>query len=88
MPFTFTYCQGVEPTNNLTEQALRPVILDRPVTPGTRGEKGQRWCERLWSVRETCRLQQRSAFTFIADAMQAHFTKPSAPPAALMGVNA
>lgn len=77
--FTFLYCEGVEPTNNLTEQALRFVVLDRKVTQGTRGEKGQRWCERLWSVRETCRLQQRSAFTFIAEAVQAHFTKRSAP---------
>ena len=77
--FTFLHCQGVEPTNNLTEQALRFVGLDRKVTQGTRGETGQRWCQRMWSVRDTCRLQQRSTFTFITEAVQAHFTKRSAP---------
>jgi len=77
--FTFLHHEGVEPTNNLTEQALRFVVLDRKATQGTRGENGRRWCERIWSVRETCRLQQRSAFTFIAEAVQAHFINRSAP---------
>jgi len=62
----------------VTEQALRFVVPDRKVTQGTRGEKGQRWCERIWSAREMCRLQQRSVFAFIAEAAQAHFTKRSA----------
>jgi len=77
--FTFMHCDDVEPTNNLTEQALRFVVLDRKVTQGTRGEKVQRWCERMWSVRETCRLQQRSTFAFIAEAVQAHFNKRPTP---------
>lgn len=55
------------------------MVLDRKVSQGTRGEKVQRWCEQMWSVRETCRLQQRSTFTFIAEAVQAHFTQRSAP---------
>ena len=36
--FTFLTRPGVEPTNNLTEQAIRHVVIDRRVTQGTRGE--------------------------------------------------
>lgn len=77
--FTFLMCPAAEPTNNLTEQALRFVVLDRKLTQGTRGAKGQRWCERIWSVLETCRLHQRSAFVFIAEAVQAHFQQRQTP---------
>ena len=77
--FTFLARPGAEPTNNLTEQALRFVVLDRKLTQGTRGEKGQRWCERIWSVLQTCRQQQRSAYTFIAEAVRAHFMGRTSP---------
>jgi transposase len=77
--FTFLERQGVEPTNNQTERSLRWVVIDRKLTQGTRGRRGQRWCERFWSVRETCRLQNRSAFAFLADAMHAHLTLSSPP---------
>ena len=77
--FTFLFRPGAEPTNNLTEQALRFVVLDRKLTQGTRGEKGQRRCERIWSVLQTCRQQQRSAYTFIADAVRAHFMGRTSP---------
>ncbi len=36
---------GVDPTNNLAEQAIRFVVLDRKVTQGTRSEKGRVWSE-------------------------------------------
>ena len=63
----------------LAEQALRFVVLDRKLTQGTRGEKGQRWCERIWSVVQTCCQQQRSAYTFIAEAVRAHFMGQTCP---------
>lgn len=71
--------RGVEPTNNRTEQALRPVVIDRKLTQGTRGERGQRWCERFWSVQETCRLQGHSTFAFLAETLHAHLTRSSPP---------
>src|SRR5262245_50283686 len=43
--FEFVTTPGVEPTNNLAEQAIRFVVIDRHVTQGTRGERGHRWCE-------------------------------------------
>lgn len=77
--FTFLTHPGVEPTNNLTEQAIRHVVIDRRVTQGTRGDAGMRWCERAWSVLATCAQQGRRAFLFFHDAVLAHFTAQPAP---------
>ena len=77
--FTFLTQPGVEPTNNLTEQAIRHVVIDRRVTQGTRGDDGMRWCERAWSVLATCAQQGRRAFQFLHDALLAHFTDQPAP---------
>src|SRR3954452_3370415 len=48
--FRFVTTPGVEPTNNLAEQAIRFVVIDRLITQGTRSEAGNRWCERIWTV--------------------------------------
>ena len=71
--FTFLTAPGVEPTNNLTEQAIRHVVIDRRITQGTRGRVGQRWCERIWTLLATCAQQHRSAFDFLAETIAAHF---------------
>ncbi len=39
--FRFITTPGVEPTNNLAEQAIRFVVIDRLITQGTRSEKGK-----------------------------------------------
>ena len=38
--FRFITTPGVEPTNNLAEQAIRFVVIDRQITQGTRSETG------------------------------------------------
>src|SRR3954454_17856322 len=48
--FRFLTTPGVGPTNNLAEQAIRFVVIDRLITQGTRSEAGNRWCERIWTV--------------------------------------
>jgi transposase len=77
--FTFLTEPGIEPTNNLTEQAIRHVVIDRRVTQGTRGDDGMRWCERAWTVLATCVQQGRRGFQFLHDALLAHFTAQPAP---------
>jgi transposase len=77
--FEFVTTPGVEPTNNLAEQAIRFVVLDRRVTQGTRGEKGRRWCERIWTVLATCSQQGRSVFEYLSAAVVAHFGGDPAP---------
>jgi len=69
----FITTPGVEPTNNLAEQAIRFVVIDRLVTQGSRSQAGRRWLERIWSVMATCSQQGRSAFEFLVQSVQAHF---------------
>jgi len=45
--FRFLTTPGIEPTNHQTEQAIRHIVIDRHITQGTRGKRGQRWCERV-----------------------------------------
>jgi transposase len=75
----FLTTPGVEPTNNLAEQAIRFVVLDRVVTQGTRGETGQRWSERIWTVIATCVQQGRSVFHFLHESIRAHLAGTSPP---------
>jgi len=77
--FTFLTQPGVEPTNNLTEQAIRHVVIDRRVTQGTRGNAGMRWCERAWTIMATCAQQGRSVFEFLYQSLLAHFTNHLPP---------
>lgn len=77
--FRFITTPGVEPTNNLAEQAIRFVVLDRVVTQGTRSAVGNRWCERIWTVIATCAQQGRSVFEYLYAAVEAHFHKAEAP---------
>src|SRR5262245_14868224 len=77
--FRFITTPGVEPTNNAAEQAIRFVVIDRHITQGTRGEAGQRFCERMWTVVATCAQQGRSVFEYLRAAVQAHFDEEEAP---------
>ncbi len=77
--FAFITTPGIGPTNNLAEQAVRFVVIDRRITQGTRSEKGRETCERLWTVVGTCAMQGRSAFAFILTAVRAHFRGEPAP---------
>jgi transposase len=77
--FTFVTTPGVEPTNNLAEQAIRFVVIDRLITQGTRSPTGQRWCERIWTVMATCAQQGRSVFAYLRRAVEAYFRKEEVP---------
>jgi transposase len=77
--FRFVTTPGVEPTNNLAEQAIRFVVIDRLITQGTRSEAGNRWCERIWTVIATCTQQGRSAFAYLEAAVGAWFEGAEAP---------
>jgi transposase len=77
--FEFVTTPDVEPTNNLAEQAIRFVVIDRHVTQGTRGEAGRRWCERIWTVIATCSQQGRSVFEYLSAAVAASFEGTAVP---------
>jgi transposase len=77
--FQFITTPGIAPTNNLAEQAIRFVVIDRLVTQGTRSERGRQWCERIWTVMATCARQGRSAFEFILESVKAYFDDRPGP---------
>jgi len=80
--FEFITTPGIKPTNNVAEQAIRFVVIDRTITQGTRSIKGRETNKRLWTVIATCRLQERSAYNFISEAVNAYFHN-HAPPSLL-----
>lgn len=82
----FVTTPGVEPTNNLAEQAIRFVVLDRRVTQGTRSPAGRSWCERIWTTIATCTQQGRGVFDFLLHTVQAYFGD-SSPPSLLSPAN-
>jgi len=64
---------GVEPTNNRAERALRFAVIWRRMMQGTSSEKGDRWVERILSVKQTCRLRAMSTFDVLVDAVARYF---------------
>jgi transposase len=77
--FTFVTTPGVEPTNNVAEQAIRFVVIDRHITQGTRGETGQRWSERIWTVLATCAQQGRSVWEYLNAVVSSYFAAEASP---------
>ena len=77
--WTFTEIQGIEPTNNAAERALRPAVIYRKLSFGTQSESGSRFIERMLTVSETCRLQNRSPYQYLVSAMEAFFEKRTPP---------
>ena len=64
---------GVEPTNNRSERALRFAVLWRKRSNGTQSDKGNRWVERILSLKQTCRMKSLPVFPILADAIEAYF---------------
>ncbi|OYV94967.1 MAG: hypothetical protein B7Z73_02605 [Planctomycetia bacterium 21-64-5] len=77
--WTFVEVQGIEPTNNVAERALRPAVIYRKLSFGTQSASGSRFIERMLTVSETCRLQSRSIFAYLTAAVEAHFRHQPAP---------
>jgi transposase len=83
--FRFITEPGAEPTNNLAEQAIRSVVIDRLITRGTRGEAGDRRCERIRTAIATCVRQGRSVFAYLEAAVGA-WSEGAEAPSLLPGV--
>jgi transposase len=77
--WTFIEVQGVEPTNNGAEQALRHAVIWRKLSFGTQSASGSRFVERLLTVIETCRRQERNVFQWLVQAVQANLNRQSSP---------
>jgi transposase len=69
--WTFASHQGVEPTNNHAERALRSAVIYRKLSLGSQSEEGELRISRLLSAHATCRLQRRSLFAYLSDTLAA-----------------
>ncbi len=80
--FTFVREEGVEPTNNAAERALRTAVQWRKIMFGTRSDQGERAVERLLTIARTCQLQELNALAYLTAAIAAH-RRRQAPPSLL-----
>jgi transposase len=77
--WTFARVDGVEPTNNGAERALRPAVLWRKGSFGSDSEAGSRFAERLLTVGASCRRQGRPLLAFLVAAVEAALRGSPAP---------
>lgn len=78
--WTFVDVDGVEPTNNAAERALRHAVIWRKLSFGTQSASGSRFVERMLSVIETARRQGRNVFAWLTEAVAVHFRGEATPP--------
>src|SRR5688572_31846656 len=69
--WTFARVEGIEPTNNGAERALRPAVLWRKGSFGSDSEVGSRFAERLLTVVASCRQQGPPLLAFLVAAVEA-----------------
>lgn len=77
--WTFLDVEGVEPTNNVSERALRPAVIWRKLSFGTQSAQGSRFVETILTIVETCHRQSRNSFEYLAAALKAHSAGQPAP---------
>jgi transposase len=70
--WTFAFVEGVEPTNNHAERVLRGAVLWRKGSFGSNSEGGCRFVERILTVVQTLRLQNRPVLTYLYEALCVH----------------
>jgi transposase len=77
--FTFLELDGVEPTNNSAERALRTGVQWRKICFGNRSAAGELATARLLTVTQTCRLQQRNSLCYLSQAISRYRQGLSVP---------
>jgi transposase len=75
----FVVTEGIEPTNNHAERLLRRGVLWRKNAFGCHSAAGCRFVERILTVVQTVRLQERSVLGYLYEAIVAHRAGSPAP---------
>ena len=70
--WTFLEIQGIEPTNNAAERALRPSVIQRKISHAVQSRQGAICRSRLLTVTTTLRQQGRDVWEFLEQAWIAH----------------
>ena len=77
--WTFVRVEGIEPTNNEAERAIRHAVIWRKVSFGTHSQAGSRFVERILTVSATLKQQGRNVVDFITLACEASLHGRKAP---------
>jgi transposase len=70
--FAFLEYEGVEPTNNSAERALRIGVQWRKICFGNRSRRGELATARLLTITQTCEKQGRNALAYLREAILCH----------------
>jgi transposase len=77
--FVFIEKDGVDPTNNTAERALRCAVQWRKTSFGSRSARGETAMARLLTVTRTCRMQNRNSLHYLSAAVRAHRSTATVP---------
>jgi transposase len=77
--WTFVRVEGIEPTNNDAERALRHGVIYRKTSGGTDSESGSRFLERILSVVATCHQQEINVLEYLTRCYQARLDGEPGP---------
>ncbi|HWT80868.1 MAG TPA: IS66 family transposase [Candidatus Methylomirabilis sp.] len=69
--WAFTRVQGIDPTNNAAERALRHAVIWRRISGGTDSVLGSRFVERMLTVVATCRQQGGNVLDYLTSCFEA-----------------
>ena len=75
----FLETDNIEPTNNLAERTIRPLVIWRKTSFGTQSALGSLYMERIMSVVATCQLQSRNMLEYLTTAVKAYLNKDNFP---------
>ena len=64
---------ALEMTNNQAERDIRPLVIWRKMSQGTQSVRGDRYMERIQTIQQTCRKQDRNPFVFIKNTLIAYW---------------
>jgi transposase len=77
--WTFVYVEGLEPTNNRAERAIRVAVCMRKTSYGTHSPAGSRFVERILTAVTTLKQQGRNVLEYLTAAVQALLRRQEAP---------
>ena len=77
--WTFVWVEGVEPTNNAAEQAVRSGVLWRKGSFGTQSADGSQFVERMMTVVATLKQQKRNVLEYLTSVCSAQIRDENVP---------
>jgi transposase len=70
--FTFLLRQGISPTNNRSEQKIRPLVIKRKISQHTMSEHGKRSLEVFFTLAQTCKERNQSFSELVRNEVEAN----------------